>query len=331
MQLRFRQYLSAGIAMLAVWPTAAALGVSCTTQSQMAPADLNSLISSSKALMAQIQAADVAGVKAITISSIAAQFDSIAAEIQAAAPSTQQATVTIQNLYLLNAADLKATEDMTQFFCGAGNGHEVVLAIPQLPPGRYALATLHATGVKQPQQVSFVLQQESGGQWKLAGLFIKPLTAAGHDGLWYWTQARDYLHSKQNWNAYFYLQTAAELLVPVNFLTSPNLDKLIREQNAAAPAGLPGAQPLKLAVNGQSYDVTSLRTDGSLGGLDLVINYDARDISDPVSARSRNLEVMKALLGQHPELRQAFHGLWVYANAPGQRPFAIELPMNQIQ
>jgi hypothetical protein len=39
---------------------------------------------------------------------------------------------------------------------------------------------------------------------------------------------------------------------------------------------------------------------------------------------------MKALLAEHPELRQAFHGLWVYANAPNQRPYAIELPMGDI-
>jgi hypothetical protein len=50
-----------------------------------------------------------------------------------------------------------------------------------------------------------------------------------------------------------------------------------------------------------------------------------------VATRSRNVEVMKAFLTQHPELRSAFHGFWVYANAENQRPFAIELPMNQIQ
>jgi hypothetical protein len=207
----------------------------------------------------------------------------------------------------------------------------VVLTIPQLPPGRYSLAILHASGVKQPQQLSFILQQDVDQRWKLAGLFVKPMTAAGHEGLWYWTEGRSYTKNKQNWNAYFYLQTAAELLAPVHFLTSPNLDKLVREQNAVAPEGLPGAQPMKVSANGQSFDITNLHTDGSLGGLDLVITYDGQNISDPVATRSRNVELMKALLTQHPELKQAFHGLWVYATAQGQRPFAIELPMNQIQ
>ena len=84
-------------------------------------------------------------------------------------------------------------------------------------------------------------------------------------------------------------------------------------------------------ADGQTYEITNLHTDGSLGGLDLVVNYKAADVSDPVATRSRNIAVMKALLSQHPELRQAFHGLWVYADAEHQQPYAIELPMNQIQ
>jgi len=74
-----------------------------------------------------------------------------------------------------------------------------------------------------------------------------------------------------------------------------------------------------------------LHTDSSLGGLDLVINYKARDTSDPVASRARNIELMKTMLAQHPELREGFHGLWVFANAPNEAPFANELVMGQIQ
>jgi hypothetical protein len=330
MRLQYQQFLRKGIAGLILWPATAALAVSCTTQSQMTPTDLNPLVQASKTLMSQIQASDVAGVKASTVGSVAGQFDSIATEIQNTSPLTQGATITVSNIYLLDASDLKSVED-TQFFCGAGNTHEVVITIPQLPAGRYALATLHASGVKQPRQVTFILQQDQAQHWGLAGLYARALTSGGHDGLWYWTEGRSYAKNKQNWNAYFYLQTAGDLLVPVTFLTSPNLDKLIREQNAVAPEGLPGAQPMKLTANGQTFNLTNLHTDGSLGGLDLVISYDAQNTSDPVETRTRNVELMKALLSQHPELREAFHGLWVYANAPQQRPFANELPMNQIQ
>ena len=70
--------------------------------------------------------------------------------------------------------------------------------------------------------------------------------------------------------------------------------------------------------------------DSSLGGLDLVINYKAKDVSDPVATHAQIVDLMKAMLAQYPQLRQAFHGLWVHAHAPNQNPYAIELPMNQI-
>jgi hypothetical protein len=40
--------------------------------------------------------------------------------------------------------------------------------------------------------------------------------------------------------------------------------------------------------------------------------------------------VMKAVLAAHPELREAFHGLWVFAEAPPERPFGNELVMSEI-
>ena len=36
----------------------------------------------------------------------------------------------------------------------------------------------------------------------LAGFYPKPLTAATHDGLWYWTQARQLEKGQQPWNAW---------------------------------------------------------------------------------------------------------------------------------
>jgi hypothetical protein len=307
--------------------------VTCTTQSQMADAQRAAYAQAVRNLATEVQAGNVAGVKANTIAAVAAQFDSIAGTIQSIAPNLQGASLTIHSIYSLRATDLKAPAD-TQFFCSIpGSQLLISVSIPQLPPGDYALAVVHATGVKQPQQLSMILANDPAGsaQWKLAGFFVRPLTAAGHDGVWYWTRAREYAKKQQQWNAYFYYQTAEYLLAPVDFISSPNLEKLEKEMSGVRPDGLPGAEPMTLVANGQSVEVTNLHTDGSLGGLDLVVNYKAGDVSDPVATRSRNVEVMKALLTQRPELREGFHGLWVYANAANQRPFAIELPMNQIQ
>lgn len=326
------------LAALALILAPRAVAVSCSSQSQIAEADRNGITQAARTLAGFVQSGDSAGLKAKTIISVAERFDSIAAAVEAASPLIQRATVTVDSLYLLDSTDLKTTEDETQFFCGGANAHEVVLTIPSIPPGKYALVVLHASGVESPQSITFILSREasaaqaSEAQWKLAGCFIHALTSAGHDGVWYWTQARQFARKKQNWNAYFYYQTAAYLLTPVYFISSPNLDKLLKEQAAIAPPGMPtGNQPMLLGEGEGSFTITDMHTDSSLGSLDLVIDYKVQDTSDPVAARSRNIELMKALLTQHPELREGFHGLWAYASAPNQRPFANELAMGQIQ
>lgn len=319
--------------ILTLFCGATAYAVNCTTQSQLTDAQRAAYEQVIRGLAADIQSGNVAAVKANAIPSVAAQFDSIAGAIQSVSPLIQGAALAIQSIYSLQATDLKSPQD-TQFFCSVpGSQLLISISIPQLPPGDYAFTVVHASGVRQPQQISMILENESAGssQWKLAGLFVRPLTAAGHDGVWYWTQARAYASKRQQWNAYFYYQTAEYLLSPVDFISSPNLDKLQKEMGGARPDGLPGAEPMKIVANGQTFDITNMRTDGSLGGLDLVVNYKTSDVSDPVATRSRNIDVMKALLAQHPEIRDAFHGLWVYANAENQKPFANELPMSQIQ
>jgi hypothetical protein len=297
------------------------------------------LVRALRTLEAPIQAGNAGAVKALTIPAVAASFEEIAQGVQSLSQQIQGAAFTVNSMYLLNAADVKPGTEETQFFCAVSSSSLVVtITIPQLPAGIYLLGLLHATGVEHPQQVSMILQQvppdggdRSGTDWKLAGFFVRPMSLGGKEGTWYWSQARTYAQKKENWNAYFYYQTAAFLLRPVDFLSSPNLEKLQKEAQAARPADVPGAQPLKLAASGKTFEITGLRTDGFSGELDLVVNYRTRSVADPVAARTEILEVMKALLAAHPELRQAFHGLWVYAEAEGQRPFAIEMPVAQVQ
>jgi hypothetical protein len=317
------------IALLTLWAPSRIFAVSCTTQAQMAEADRAALVQAGKTLAAAVQSGNVAAVQALTIPKVKAQFDSIASTIEQTAPRMTGATVTIDALYGLDASDLKSSAEDTQFFCGVpGSPLHVDFTIPQLPQGRYALVLVHATGVSQPQQIAFLLQKN--GDWQMAGFFVKPLLVAGHDALWYWTRARAFDQKNQKWNAYFYYTTAAYLASPADFLTSTNLEKLNQETTNSRPDGLPGAQPMTVTEGDKTYSISDLHTDGSLGGLDLVIRYSATDVGDPVATRARNLEVMKATLAAHPELREGFHGLWVFADAPPQRPFGNELVMSDI-
>jgi hypothetical protein len=311
-----------------------AFGVSCMTQSQLPGAQRTILAQSAQMIAGNVEGGNAAAVRAQTIASVAAQFDGIANSIQAINASIQRATLTVDDIYLLDATDIKAPQE-TQFFCGLpGSALTVEVTIPGLPPGKYALAILHATGVKQPQQISLVLQNDPAGSpdWKLAGFFTRPMMMGGHDGLWFWRQAREYAAKKQLWDAYFYYQTAQYLLEPVDFISSPNLQKLQREAESARPGNLPGADPLRVSNGTQTFDITNLHTGELSDQLDLVITYNATPNQDMVAARAQVTAVMRALLQQHPELQSAFHGLWVYAATPGnQNPFALELPMDQIQ
>jgi len=312
------------VILLALLAPGRIFAVSCTTQAQMSEAERTALTQAAQTLGAAVQSGKSSAVQALTIAKVRAQFDPIASTIEQTAPLLAGASLTIDALYDLNASDLKAAED-TVFFCNlAGSQVHVEITIPQLPQGQYALALVHATGVRQPQQMAFLLQKD--GAWQLGGLFVKPLLIAGHDSLWYWTKARAFSQKGQKWNAYFYYKTAAYLATPADFLTSANLDKLNQEAAASMPEGLPGAQPMTL----KTWAISDLHTDGSLGGLDLVIRYAAADVGDPVATRARNLEVMKAILEAHPELRDGFHGLWVFAESASQRPFGNELAMSEI-
>lgn len=299
----------------------------------MAPAQRSAYEQASRTLASEIAAGNATAVRAATISEVAAHFNPIAATIEHASSLIGKATLTVDNLYNLNATDLKTGTEQAQFFCALpGSSLLVTVTIPQLPPGNYLLALIHATGVEQPQRLSMILQNEPTGspQWKLAGLFLRPLTVAGHDGVWYWRRAREFAGKKQNLDAYFYYQTARFLLAPVDFLTSPNLEKLQKELQSVRPADLPGKNPLTVSANGLNLEITGLRTDTFQGELDLVVDYKAQNVSGPVATREQILALMKAMLQRYPQLRGAFHGLWVYANSGSGQPFAIEQPMSQI-
>jgi hypothetical protein len=309
-----------------------AMGVSCKTQGAMTEAERTALVQAARQIAVDVQGARSADLKAATVPEVAANFTSIEQSAAALAPLITGATITVDAIYGLDASDAKPGDEQQQFFCDAGdNSSHVTFGIQHLPPGQFAFALVHATGVAKPQQIALLLQsQKAGGPWLLAGFFPKPLSVAGHDGLWYWRQARIYAAKKQMWNAWLYYSTAISLLQPAGFFSSTNLEKLVEEQQAIRPADLPGTTPLTVNADGTGYKITSLRTDDALGGLDVVAHYSSTS-SDPVAGRAHTIAVMRGLLALHPELREGFHGLWVFADAgPGGQAFALEQPISEI-
>jgi hypothetical protein len=252
----------------------------------------------------------------------------------------------VEQVYLLDGSQLKRAADGSvpdaQFFCSLNKSTaEADFVISGLTPGRYGFVMVDVADGSSPWRLSFLLREEKSqqnpSQWRIAGFYPKPLTAAGHDGLWYWTQARTMTAQKERWNAWLYYQQAESLLQPAIFVQSTHLEKLKGEASAAAPPALsegvtPEAPLVVKGPNGVEYHFTGLGVDDSLAKdkIDIMAHLKVDQIGDPVAARKRNTEAMVALLTAYPELRKPFHGVWIIADVPGQNPFATEQAMSEI-
>jgi hypothetical protein len=292
----------------------------------------DALSSAARRVVGEVQSGGMQALRANTIPAVAADFSGIAGLVESLKPLVQHAAITVDSLYALDASADSAGNPRTDFFCGMPL---VVLNFTNLPTGKYALAILHATGVPQPQQISLILSEISEHNWLLAGLFSKPMIMAGHDGLWYWTSARKYAQKSMNWDAWLYYRIAAFYLSPVEFLSSPNLEKLQHEQEKIRPGNLPGTNPLMLNAHSSIFQVTAIDTTAALGALDLEVHYtpdiaQALRLQDPPTARKQVTELMMAILTLQPELQDAFHGIWVHADGGDSSLFSFELPMDQI-
>jgi hypothetical protein len=305
---------------------------SCKTQSQMTAADRDVLSSAARLIAGEVQTGDVQALRANTIPAVAADFTGISESVESLKPIVQQAVITVDSLYVLDASTESAGAAQTDFYCG---NPVVVLSLTDLPPGMYALAILHATGVARPQQMSLILSKAADHHWMLGGFFSKPMLETGHDGLWYWVSARKYAQMNMNWDAWLYYRIAAYFLDPVGFLSSPNLEKLQHEEDRVHPETFPGRKPLTLDATGSVFQVTAIDTTTTFGPLDLEVHYtpdatQAAQLRDSQTARKQVTALMASLLATHPELHDAFHGVRVLADGWSASLYSLELPMDQI-
>jgi len=311
---------------------ATAWAASCITQSQMKANERDNLSTAARAMVDEVQKGNVQALRGSTIPSLAADFGGIESSANGLKPLVQRATITIDSMYVLDASTETSGAVRTDFYCGTPL---VVVNLTNLPPGRYALTILHATGVAQPQQISLILVETADDHWMLGGFFSKPMVQAGHDGLWYWSAARKYEQANMKLDAWLYYRMAADILEPVDFISSPNLERIQHEVDSARPDHFSDTEPLMLDAQGSAFKVTIISTTTVFGSLDLEVHYapdaaQAALLHDPPNARKQVTQVMTALLALHPELHDAFHGIWVQADQGSDSVFSLELPMDQI-
>ena len=119
------------------------------------------------------------------------------------------------------------------------------------------------------------------------------------------------------------------MLLPVDFISSPNLEKLTAEQTAIK--GSPQeAFPYSIPDGPRTWKIDAVRLDASLHQADLGVTYESTGVTDPAATRTEAVAVLSALLKAQPGLRENFHGLWAYTMKDGKRTPVIELPMAQI-
>ena len=326
------RWLATSFIAVALLFSGAAAAQTCFTTSDMDPSVRSSLERAAQQYFSMAQRGDYAGLRGAAISSLASNFSGIEAAIGEHQKDLQGQPATA-GLFVLDASSSTGTLQRAEFYCGIFNSPDRVgFVIPNLPAGKYGVATQSVSGGKTPTNATFVLQQ-NGGNWQIAGLTISPQAVAGHDANWYLTQARSYHQSGANMAAYMYYLEAWNLSAPVAFEYTAGRDKIADEMQSSKPANLPsGESPLTLSAAGKTYRVTAIFPEAVGSDLDIIVKYQAlSDLSNTAAAFADNTAVIKALLAQFPELRNAFGGVVARAVAPNGNDYGTMLAMKDVK
>ncbi len=276
---------------------------------------------------------DVAGLKANAIPAITGAFSSIEQAVVTNKQYFAEGQATITGTYLLDASQEKAALPRADFYCGIQNGNSpdrVNFSITNLPPGRYAVVIQTVNG-KDPITLTLILQ-DIGGAWKLAGYYPRLDAIGGHDGEWYLTQARAYKAKGATHDAWLYYLTAWDLSAPVNFISTPKIDKIATEMQSARPSDLPSQEaPLTLTAGAKTFKVTEMAAVPIDNKLDLRIRYQNANAANSGIAFQDNMAVIKAIVAKYPEVREAFDSVIARAYDANGQEYGTLLPMKEVK
>jgi hypothetical protein len=304
--------------------------VTCTSQAELAPADRAALGSLGTEFGQAILAQNYSILQSDLLPAESGQWSGIQAAAQDAHEVMQGGQIKLENAYLLDATSLTAPAD-TEFFCTNASGSLTVsMSMHQLPPGKYAVILAESAGAPLGGQLGIVLAWDDAppAGWKLGGLSAHQGKFDGHDGVWFWTRARA-LANADPWSAWYSYDLARYALLPVSFLSSPNLQKLDTEQSEIKNSPK-NAFPYSVPDGARTWKINSITLDTVLHQADLAVIYESTGVTTPAAQHTEAVAVLSALLKAQPGLRENFHGLWAVADVNGKQNPIIELPMAQI-
>ena len=286
----------------------------CQTREEIPDQAKTAIESTAQQVFDQSSRGDVNSLRSNAIPSLQANFNGIAGAVNDNKAVFSGARPQVRTSFLL---DTGATPNQDgRFYCGifgangmAPNGAE--FDIPGLPVGKYAIVIQDFQGSKGPYALTTIFQDLSG--WKLAGFYVRPEAAVGHDGLWFLQQARTYKTKNQNHNAWFYYVKSWDLMAPVTFMDTRLLSKITQESNGIQPKDIPAGSPLNYSANGKTYNITEITVFPTEKTFDLSIKYSVASTADfqATVADARNLA--NAYVSQYPELKDAFDNVWAHA------------------
>jgi len=307
----------------------------CQTAGDMDPATQTAITNTALRYFDLVAKGDAASLRQSAIPGVAADFSGIASTISNNQSALAGSKGSVRPPFVLQTEGTAPTT-RAEFFCGVFGGrgqtsNSAVFTLNNLPPGKYGVAIVDSTTPKGPYTVSLILEQ-LGSEWKLGGLYIKSGQSAGHDSNWFVSKAHDFQTKGQMHNAWLYYLEARALISPLPFMSTAATDKLYDESQKLQPADLPAeGKTVDLPAAGATYKVTALFPEVVGNDLDLIVRYQAANVSDTNRAYQSNVAVMKAVLAKYPEFRDAFVGVVARAVDPGGRDYGTLLAMKDIK
>lgn len=307
----------------------------CQTAADMDASVRTALETAAKRYFEMAERGDVAALKQNSITAVASSFAGIEAAVKENQAAFTGAKATIRPPFLL-IVDGPEPVARAEFLCGVfgktgQTKDSAVFVLPNLPPGKYGLTILDVNGPQGARTLTFVLQ-ETGTDWKLAGFNAKSSQVAGHDAAWFIQRARDFKAKAQNHNAWLYYREAIALSAPVDFMNTLATDQLYDEFQAAQPSDMPANEHIvDISAGGKIYHLTEIFPLAVGDDLDVVVKYQAADVSNTALTFQENVAVIKALVTRYPEFRGAFAGVVARAVEPSGRDYGSLMAMKDVK
>lgn len=321
------------VALLSVAASAGAQ--TCQSATDMEAAVRTALETTAKRYFDLAARGESATLRQSTIPSLAGSFGGIEAAIKENQPAFAGAQASVRPPFVLNA-DGNQPLAHAEFLCGVFGStgqtrDSAVFVLNGIPPGKYAVVIVDAKGAQDTRTLAMILQQ-LGADWKLAGFYARSAQVNGHDAAWFTQRAREFKTKGQSRNAWLYFREAIMLTTPADFMSTLATDKLYDEAQSVRPNDLPAdGNVVDLSAGGATHKLTAIFPLSVGGELDLVVKYQAADISNTAQVFQTNNTLIKALVAKYPEFRDAFAGVVARAVDPSGQDYGSMLPMKDIK